>query len=78
MTTASANTERAAFTVGRHQAAGSRHHTPAGLFTTENAYAVGLVQIATATSELDASANLRAGSSSFAGIVPRVARGNGR
>ena len=72
MTTASANTERAASAAGHHRKAVSRHRIPAGLFTVEHAYAVRLVQIATATSDLGSPAELEAGNRTAASIVPRA------
>lgn len=69
MTTASASTERAASAAGHHRKAVSRRRTAAGLFTVEHAYAVRLVQIATATSDPGSPAELEAGNRTAASIV---------
>ena len=77
MTTASASTERAASAAGHHREVVSRRRTPGGLFTAEHAYAVRLVQIATAISDPGLPADLEAGNKTAAGIVPRAAHENG-
>jgi hypothetical protein len=77
MTTAPTSTERAASAARNHRKAAPRHRLPGGLFTAEHAYAVRLVQIATATADAGSGAELKADNKTDAGIVPSAAYENG-
>jgi hypothetical protein len=77
MTNASTRTEHAASATVHHREILPRRRTPGGLFTAEHAYAVCLVQIATATSDLGSPAELEAGNTTAAGIVRFVADAKG-
>jgi hypothetical protein len=69
-----ASTERAASVAGHVREGVPRRRTPGALFTAEHAYAVRLVQIATATSDPGWPAEPETGNETAAGIVPRAAR----
>lgn len=73
MTTASTSNERAASAAGHRREGAPRRRTPGALFTAEHAYAVRLVQIATATSGQGWPAEPETGNKTAAGIVPRAA-----
>jgi hypothetical protein len=70
-------TERAASATGHQREAVLRHSAPRGLFTAQHAYAVRLVQIATAISDLSSPAEMEAGNKTATGIVPCVGHENG-
>ena len=73
----STSAERAAAAGGHHPEIVPRRRTPAGLFAAEHAYAVRLVQIATATSDRRAVAELESYERAAAGMVPCAAHENG-
>ena len=77
MTTTLTITERAASATGHQREVVLRRRAPRGLFTAQHAYAVRLVQIATATSDLTSPAEMEAGNKTATGIVPRAAHENG-
>jgi hypothetical protein len=77
MTTASASTERAASAAGHRREGAPRRRTLGALFTAEHAYAVRLVQIATATPDPGWPAEPETGNKAATGMVPPAAHENG-